>query len=194
MSPPAWCKYNQSEYGTDNIWNRLLANNFTPPNWTTYEPQNKPDFTPDDLKEEFAEHCESLARLYQLKTKSSLHSISLQSEPNFSYGNQTKSCVYSPQQYREILRKSAPRIRQVSPITKFLMPEIWMSVGEIKQFANAVLEDPETAKYADILGVFDFGPNSITGEKYITSQSEWTKLSNYFQKKSLNTPWQMGAL
>lgn len=147
-TPPAWMKYVNSLTGTDHTWNRLIAKDFTPPEWNTFVLANKPAANPDDYKDELVENAIMHTKMFKENTGFDLYGLSLQNELTFAQPYQ--SCVYSPEQFRELLKVAGPRFRKEFPNLKFIMHEDIGDLGRFSQYMNSVTRDAEAKKYQDI--------------------------------------------
>ncbi|TAH24546.1 MAG: hypothetical protein EAZ07_09470, partial [Cytophagales bacterium] len=185
-SPPAWMKYVNSLTGTDGIWNRLIANDYTPPSWNTFVLANKPDANPDDYKQEFVEHCLIHTRLFKEKTGLDLYAFSLQNE--LAFAQPFQSCVYSPEQYRQLLKVAGPRFRKEFPKLKMMMHEDIGDLGRFRQFMDAVTRDTTAVKYQDIGACHAY--NSTGTLAGSTSASTWDGMYRVTNARKPTPFWQ----
>ncbi len=186
-SPPAWMKYVNSEFGTDGTWNRLIAKDFTPDDWMTFDPTRKPAANPDDYKDEFAEHCWVHSKLFKEKTGFELYAFSLQNE--LAFAQTYNSCVYSPNQYRELLKVAGNRFRNVEKSKiKFLMHEDIGDLGRYRQFMDAVTKDAEAIKYQDIAACHAYNATGTLAGS--TSASTWDGMYRVSNAKKPTPFWQ----
>ncbi len=177
-TPPAWMKYTNTENGLDPIWNRLIAKDFTPDDWMTFDPAKKPAANPDDYKDEYVEHCWVHTKLFKEKAGFDLYAFSLQNE--LAFPEPYNSCLYSPYQYRELLKVAGKRFRDVEKSkTKFLMHEDIGDLGRFAQYMNAVTKDPEALKYQDIGACHAYNSTgTLSGSTSATTWDGMYKVTN----------------
>lgn len=161
-TPPAWMKYVNANFSTSSEWNRLMVKDNIPPNWVSVE----------DMKEEFAEHCIIHTRMFREKAGFDLYGISLQNEPSFT--QEYNSCVYSNEQYRNMLKVVGNRFREEKLSTKFIMNEEAISYGDYYGFLKTVTSDSISKKYFDIAAVHDYGIRGIQASDVFAGL--WTEL------------------
>jgi hypothetical protein len=174
-------KYTNTENGTDVIWNRLVANDFTPPDWSTFVQANVPGRT-DDMKEEFTEHCWVSAQMFKQNAGFDLYAYSLQNE--LAFGQQFNSCVYSPNQYRELLKVAGNRFRDEGSKIKFMMHEDIGDLGRFSLFMNAVTRDAEAVKYQDIGACHAYNATGTLAGS--TSSSTWDGMFRVTNRTNLH--------
>lgn len=138
-TPPAWMKYTNSVFGQDHTWNQLSDGTHAHPNYY----------------EEFAEFCEAYVGIFKRETGADLFALSLQNEPYFAQSYQ--SCVYSPEQLREVTKVVGERFDRNGITTKILGPEDVSAFARIKGYITAVCDDPAARQHLDILAVHAYG-------------------------------------
>ena len=185
-TPPAWMKYTNTENGEDPIWNRLIAKDYTPDDWMTFDPAKKPAANPDDYKDEFAEHCWVHTKLFKEKTGFELYGFSLQNE--LAFPEPYNSCVYSPNQYRELLKVAGKRFKNEKSNTKFFMHEDIGDLGRFRQYMDAVTKDPEAIKYQDIAACHAYNASGTLAGS--TSASTWDGMYRVSNAKKPTPFWQ----
>ena len=186
-TPPAWMKYTNTENGEDPIWNRLIAKDYTPDDWMTFDPAKKPAANPDDYKDEFVEHCWVHSKMFKDNTGFDLHAFSLQNE--LAFPEPYNSCLYSPNQYRELLRVAGKRFRDVEKSKiKFLMHEDIGDLGRFRQYMDAVTKDTETLKYQDIAACHAYNATGTLAGS--TSASTWDGMYRVSNAKKTTPFWQ----
>ncbi len=137
-SPPAWMKRNKSlsaEYwATDN----------------KLEPH---------YYEEYAEHMVAVIKTIKNETGIDLYAVSLQNEPEFN--EPYASCVILWDEMRELIKVVGPRFEREGITTKIFWAEALPAQGHIRNYIMAVKNDPEAAKYADIVAIHNYDADGI---------------------------------
>ena len=137
-SPPAWMKRNKS----------LSAEG-----WST---DNKLE---PFYYEEYAEHVAALIRMIQFETGIELYAVSLQNEPEFN--EPYASCQINPNEMRDLIKVVGPRLEAEGLNTKIFWAEALPEQGKIHEYIRAVKNDPEAARYADIVAIHNYDADGI---------------------------------
>ena len=150
-SPPIWMKYNDHRGNGTN-------DQTSAPEFTT-----SPDATTNQLKEEnyqeFAEYCVAYIKILKRETGIDLYAISLQNEPRFSQFY--SSCVYSFESMRDVIKVVSARFREEGITTKIMAPEDVQSIWHIRQYLDAIIDDPEANKAVDIFAIHNYQNDGI---------------------------------
>lgn len=150
-SPPIWMKHN------DHRGNGTNDQTSAPPYTTT------PDETTNQLRldayEEFAEYCVAYVRMLKRETGIDLYAFSVQNEPRFSQFY--ASCVHSPESLRDLVKVVGARFEQEGITTKLFVPEDVQSIFHIRQYLDAILNDPEANQYTDIFAIHNYRDNGV---------------------------------
>ncbi|MBN1481506.1 T9SS C-terminal target domain-containing protein [candidate division KSB1 bacterium] len=137
-SPPAWMKRNKSlsaEYwATDN----------------KLEPH---------YYEEYAEHMVAVIKAIKNETGIDLYAVSLQNEPEFN--EPYASCVILWDEMANLIKVVGPRFEREGITTKIFWAEALPAQGHIRNYIMAVKNDPEAAKYADIVAIHNYDADGI---------------------------------
>jgi O-glycosyl hydrolase len=151
---------------------KQIASIWTPPVWMKLDVDNSlasfcngqcGGYLNPALYEEFAEYCVAYVKTIKRETGVDLYALSLQNELLFA--NPFESCVYTPEQYAEVLKVVGERFHEEGLQTKIFGPEHMGSYSWNTELFEAVLDDPEARKYLDIYAVHGYqdGVNPSTG-------------------------------
>ncbi|MBR1932673.1 MAG: endo-1,4-beta-xylanase xyn5A [Prevotella sp.] len=90
--------------------------------------------------------------VYMRTNKANVDVVSLQNEPDWwvSYSG----CLYTPEQLHDLVLKSARRLKKTTYQVKLMTAE---SLNYNPKYSDALLNDPETAKYFDMTGGHLYG-------------------------------------
>lgn len=155
-SPPAWMKRNKAlsaEYwATDN----------------KLEPH---------YYEEYAEHVAAMIKMIKNETGIDLYAISLQNEPQFN--EPYPSCQINPREMRDLIKVVGPRLEREGLDTKIYWAEALPPQNSIDDYIFAVKNDPEAAKYVDIVATHNYDEDGINvggpGAKQWAQIYEWAQ-------------------
>ncbi len=107
-----------------------------------------------------------------------LYGLSPQNEPLFSQFY--NSCVYTPEEYRDMLRVVGPIVHQAYPDVKIFGPE-HMLFGVARDWdwdhldpTQAVLTDSEASQHLDIWACHGYGPDGATPDPNSEEADYWT--------------------
>lgn len=92
--------------------------------------------------------------------------ISAQNEPNWTA--EYESCRYTPEQLATFIGKYlGPSLEKAGLKTGIIAPEV-INWGSLKPFGDAILNDPDAAKYCDVIASHSYGdePTSSRGYPY----------------------------
>lgn len=151
---------------------KQIASIWTPPVWMKLDVDNSlasfcngqcGGYLNPELYDEFAEYCVAYVKTIKRETDVDLYALSLQNELLFA--NPFESCVYTPEQYAEVLKVVGKRFEEEGLETKIFGPEHMGSYSWNSELFEAVLDDPEARGYLDIYAVHGYqdGVNPSTG-------------------------------
>ncbi|MFZ5988734.1 MAG: sugar-binding protein [Bacillota bacterium] len=161
-SPPRWMKYIDAYHGTDRIWNRI-SNGIGPVPGVVGEKGN--------MYPEYAEFLYAYTRIFKRETGFDLYALSIQNEPAFA---QTYvSCVYSPQQYRDMLVELGRRLKKENVKVKLFGPEDTQALHRIHDYLYTLAENREARDYLDIMAVHGSANGSTT---LISQDTLWSNI------------------
>ncbi len=125
-SPPGGMKYNQLPFGTDKTWNRV-SNGLGPYN-NYLEPEKDPEKGgKPDMYPAFVDYCADAVERYKNDAGIDLYAFSPANEPRFA---QTfNSCVWEPEQYRDMIALLGPEFQKRGITTKILGAEDMATTG-----------------------------------------------------------------
>ncbi|MBN1893561.1 hypothetical protein JW906_03655, partial [bacterium] len=155
-SPPAWMKRNKSLSAED---------------WST---DNKLE---PFYYEEYAEHIAALIRTIQFETGIELYAVSLQNEPQFN--EPYASCQINPNEMRDLIKVVGPRLEAEGLNTKIFWAEALPTQGMIQTYITALKNDPEAARYADIVAIHNYDADGIHVGG--AGAQEWGRIYNWAQ-------------
>ncbi len=113
-----------------------------------------------DMYEEFAERCVAFIKLLKQETGIDLYAFSLQNE--LAFDQPFVSCVYTPQEFVNILKVVGPRFKKEGITTKIFGPEDIGFYDRVMQYINGALNDATAKQYIDIIAVHGYASNGIT--------------------------------
>jgi hypothetical protein len=169
FSPPVWMKYNKS--ASVHIDAQTWADN------------NRLD---PALYDEYAEYLVGIVRLFREQTGIDLYAISLQNEPEFN--EPYASCKISGAEFREIIKIAGQRFDEENITTKIMMPEDICTVTSwVEGKISPVINDPDAAKYFDIMAIHNYDPDGIkvTG----SGSANWIDMRDLFEGTSASELW-----
>ncbi len=150
-SPPIWMKHNDHRGNGTNDQNSA-------PEYT-----ETPGPTTNQLKlenyEEFAEYCIAYVKILKQEADIDLYALSVQNEPRFSQFY--ASCVHSFSSLKELIKVVGLRFEQEGIETKLFAPEDVQSIWHIRQYLEAIMNDPEAKRLTDIFAIHNYRNNGI---------------------------------
>ncbi|MGE5557846.1 MAG: sugar-binding protein, partial [Bacillota bacterium] len=150
-SPPYWMKYLESYAGTDWTWNRL-SNGIGP---LPGVPGGKANMYP-----EYAEYLYAYTQIFKQETGFDLYGLSLQNEPYFAQGY--PSCVYSAEQYRDILIELGRKFDSNNVPVKLFGQEDVGVYERIQQYIDTTGDNMEARHYLDVMAVHGYGADGVS--------------------------------
>jgi len=151
LSPPTWMKdLSEHAYENQQQWACPIY------------PGNCGGFLRYDMYDEFAEWIEGVITSWRQQAGFDLTAVGMQNEPSFPepYG----SCVYSPSELRDVLKKVGRRLAGKGITTKLLLPEeVIENWGSLRSFVTTVCEDTSAARYMNIIGYHGYASDGVTG-------------------------------
>ncbi len=147
----------------DNRGVKQIATVWTPPIWMKLEPDNSlahfcngqcGGYLNPDLYEEFAEYLVAYIQMLKNEIDLDLYAISLQNE--LSFANRFESCIYTPEQFAELLKVVGQRFENDGITTKIFGPEHMGNYSGNLAFFNEVFDDPEAEPYIDAWAVHGY--------------------------------------
>lgn len=168
-SPPPWMKYVEAYHGTDRTWNRL-SNGIGPLPGIVGEKGN--------MYPEYAEFLYAYTRIFRKEMGFDLYGLSLQNEPAFA---QTYvSCVYSPQQYRDMIIELGRRLKKENVKVKLFGPEDTQTLHRIHEYLYTMAENSEAREYLDIMAVHEAVSSNTTLKSQDSMWSKMCEISNEY--------------
>jgi O-glycosyl hydrolase len=171
-SPAGWMKLNKWENGVEN--------------WAT---DNKLD---PKYYEEYAEEVVALIKVVKRETGKDIYCIVLQNEPQFN--EPYPSCQVNPTEFRDIIKVVGARLdAEGYGNVKLFWAEALPAQGAIKQYIDAVKNDPVAKNYADVVAIHNYDADgaSIGGAGcdywkniYTWSQASDTKYKTWMTETS----------
>ncbi len=158
-SPPAWMKTNQSTYNGGRL--------------------------KTDCYDKFADFLSGYINAFKVATGIDLYAISIQNEPNLSLP--WNSCVYTPEEYKNVLKIVDQKFKINGINTRLFGPEIFAIPQDIENWAGSTINiDSLPDNPLDILGIHIY--NSNIAQNYFDS-SGWQSLAETCQEYNLQL-WQ----
>ncbi len=157
-SPAGWMKLNKWENGVEN-----------------YATDNKLD---PKYYEEYAEEVVALLQIVKRETGKDIYGIGLQNEPQFN--EPYPSCQVDPNEFRDIIKVVGARLdAEGYGHVKLFWAEALPAQGAIKQYIDAVKNDPVAKSYADIVAIHNYDADgaSVGG----AGCDYWTNIYNWAQ-------------
>lgn len=158
----------------DQVWNaqqaksrgvtKFLASVWSPPWWMkSNRKENGGGYLLPEMYEEFAEWLAAYVIGYREHHGIEIGWISIQNEPDFSTED-WETCVYTPEQLRDVVKIVGRKIRALNLTTKILLPEV-AQVSKAPDYIEVIMSDPEAAQYVDVFNfhLYDidyFNPDS----------------------------------
>ncbi|MEM3712508.1 MAG: glycoside hydrolase [Thermoproteota archaeon] len=158
----------------DQVWNaqqaksrgvsKFLASVWSPPWWMkNTRKENGGGYLLPEMYEEFAEWLAAYVIGYKEHHGIEIGWISIQNEPDFSTED-WETCVYTPEQLRDVVKVVGRKFRALNLTTKILLPEV-AQVSKAPDYIEVIMSDPEAAQYVDVLNfhLYDidyFNPDS----------------------------------
>ncbi|HEV2295893.1 MAG TPA: ankyrin repeat domain-containing protein, partial [Tepidisphaeraceae bacterium] len=156
-----WAAYNKDALGLtmtflkrlqDRGMNKFLATVWTPPAWMkTNQSHHYGGAVRPDLRDEFAEYLAAVAISAKRDWGVNLSHISPQNEPFFV--QEYESSVATDVQMRELVRATMRKFSKEGLSTKLIAPEEMAKGERYKWYADAIVNDPETANFPGAWGV-----------------------------------------
>lgn len=164
-SPAGWMKLNKWENGVES-----------------YATDNKLD---PRYYEEYAEEIVALIKIVKRETGKDIYGIGLQNEPQFN--EPYPSCQVTPEEFRDIIKVVGPKLEAEGyGDVKLFWAEALPAQNAIDDYINAVKNDPEAEKYADIVAIhnYDSDGSSVGGAgcDYWSNIYDWAQAGNYQNK------------
>ena len=113
-----------------------------------------------DMYEEFAERCVAFIKILKQQTGIDLYAFSLQNE--LAFDQPFVSCVYTPEEFVNILKVVGSRFKKEGITTKIFGPEDIGYFDRVMQYINGALNDPLARDYIDIIAVHGYASNGIS--------------------------------
>jgi glucuronoarabinoxylan endo-1,4-beta-xylanase len=111
---------------------------------------------------EFADMCVNFLRYFKARVGIEVYGLSLQNEPAFD--EPYESCLYTPQEYVDLVKVVGPRIRAAGLSTQLFGPEDIGSPDRVMSYLNALMADPEACRYLGFVAVHGYAANGITAD------------------------------
>lgn len=167
-SPPYWMKYLESYAGTDVTWNRV-SNGVGP---LPGVPGGKADMYP-----EYAEYLYAYTQIFKRETGIDLYALSFGNEPAFAQG--FPSCVWSADQYRDMLKVVGAKFAANNVPVKLFGQEDIQAIDRITQYINTTGDNMDARKALGIFAVHGYGADGISAggsdANWIATQIEAAK-------------------
>lgn len=151
-SPPAWMKENTSpscSNGAGHCGGNVKAS----------------------MREEFAEFMVAYYRLIEQECGVKLYGMSIQNEPAFA--EPYKSCVYTPEQYRDMLKVVGPRFEREGIDTKLFGAEDMAQTSP--SYGGYINSDPDAKPYLDAYAVHGYA-DGVDAAPNSKGAAVWSKL------------------
>jgi glucuronoarabinoxylan endo-1,4-beta-xylanase len=178
-TPPPSMKYNNSDQGTDAVWNRL-SNGMGPccsyltPN-AAGERGSMRNYYPD-----FAAYLVGKLKQFKQEVGVDIYAISPQNEPAFA--EPYPSCVYSPGQMRDVIWELGKAMAAEGLLDK---TKIFMAEDVLSAFGLMVtvsIRDTAASKYVGAVSVHGYSGDGVSpGANAATS---WKNLASYCEKSN----------
>lgn len=157
-SPAGWMKLNKWENGVES-----------------YSTDNKLD---PKYYEEYAEEVIALIKMVKRETGKDIYAIGLQNEPQFN--EPYPSCQVNPNEFRDIIKVAGARLdAEGYGHVKLFWAEALPAQGTIKQYIDAVKNDPVAKDYADIVAIHNYDSDGASvggaGCDYWTNIYKWAQ-------------------
>lgn len=150
-SPPAHMKMNNSVSGMDANTNKLKP--------TAYG--------------SYADVLVNFLDKMKQGTGMDLYGLSMQNEPAFS--EPYWSCVYTYQEYHDLLKVAGPKLKAAAPNTKLFMPEDMAGAYQrVRAYVETVCRDNATRPYVGTVAVHGYQGDGITADS--PGASAWNAL------------------
>jgi O-glycosyl hydrolase len=104
----------------------------------------------DDFVDYLIEYIDSCTAISGVE----LYAVSLQNE--LEWAQPFNSCVYEPNQIRDLIKVAKPRFEAAGLQTKIFFPEHMADLGRNERYIDAVLNDPVAREAADIVAVHGY--------------------------------------
>jgi len=145
----------------DQIWNAIeakkrgvtefIASVWSPPAWMKSNNQETNDgYLLPEMYEEFAEWISAYIIGYKKHHGIDIGWISIQNEPDYTAAWET--CVYTPEQIRELIKVVGRKFSTENITTKIVIPETSGVYGAIN-YIETIMSDPEAARYVSAFAV-----------------------------------------
>ena len=166
---------------------KFIATIWSPPAWMkTLNKEGKGPTTSDggslreDRLKDFAVYCAAYCRVFRKETGVDLYALGIQNEPEFA--EPYNSCKYNPVQLREALRYVGRKFREEGISTKIYVPEALPAQHHLPDFFNAINNDTETRKYADVFAIHNYDADGMNvGGAGAREWQEFAKMANSVQ-------------
>jgi glucuronoarabinoxylan endo-1,4-beta-xylanase len=107
----------------------------------------------------FAGLCVDFLKFFKSQVGVDVYALSIQNEPAFD--EPYESCVYTPEQYREVLKTVAARMEAAGLSTRLFGPEDIGSLDRVMSYMNAITSDADALRGVRFLAVHGYAPNGI---------------------------------
>ena len=109
--------------------------------------------------EEYAEHMVAIIKAIKARTGVELYAISLQNEPQFNQFY--PSALVNPQEMRDMIKIVGPRMEAEGLSTKIYAAEVLPAQGGLKDYLDAVYNDPAANPYQQIAALHNYDTDGI---------------------------------
>jgi O-glycosyl hydrolase len=149
LSPPAWMKDNNSGVNGGALLPQYYG--------------------------EFAEYCAAIVKLYKRDAGVDLYAMSIQNEPLFA--EPYSSCVYTPQQMRDVVRSVGKRFAAEGIKTKIIIPEALPAQwAQLLSFISTICGDSVAGRYANIVAVHNYTADGVGAGS--TGAAQWAAIAS----------------
>lgn len=145
----------------DQVWNaieakkrgvtKFIASVWSPPAWMKSNMQEtNGGYLLPEMYEEYAEWISAYIQGYARYHGIDIGWIGIQNEPDYTATWET--CVYTPEQLKDLIKVVGRRFEKEGITAKIVVPET-SGVQNAIRYIEAILSDPEAARYVDIFAV-----------------------------------------
>ncbi len=153
---------------------KFLATYWTPPHYMKDPPTCCGGYLLPEYYDDFGDYAVSSIQDYK-DIGIDLYALSLQNEP--AWPQSWNTCVYSTEEYRDMLKVAGPIIEASFPDTQLFLCEHMLFSFEFPHasYEYLIIQDPDALQWADIWATHGYGNDGQTPDPGSTETTFWTR-------------------
>ncbi|MEM3712273.1 MAG: glycoside hydrolase, partial [Thermoproteota archaeon] len=167
--------------------NMFMASVWSPPWWMkdTSRETNGGSLLPE-IYEEFAEWLAAYIIGYKENHDIEIGWLSIQNEPDYVASWET--CFYTPEQLREVVKVVGAKFKSLNLSTRIVVPET-ADLSDAPKYIDAIMSDPEAAKYVDVLACHLYDVSYFTPDAGIPGLKTISEYASKYNKPFWQTEY-----